>query len=62
MDKEVLKVFIDWQNGQTRCICLRDRTRCGKKCSKDVVERDLYRGWIETFSQDKYGHSKLKED
>lgn len=61
-NKEVLKVFIDWKDGKTRCICLRENKRCMRKCSKDVVERDLYRGWMETFMQDKYGKSRLKED
>ena len=60
--KEVLKVFIDWQDGETRCICLRAKKRCRKKCAKDVVERDLYRGWAETFKQDKYGKSNMRED
>lgn len=61
-DKEVLKVFIDWKDGKTVCICLRSRRRCGKNCSKAVVERDLYRGWYKTFQQDKYGKSDLRED
>lgn len=60
-EKEVLRVFIDWKDGRTRCICLRGKKRCRKKCSKDVVERDKYRDWIDTFKQNQYGKSKLDE-
>ena len=28
--KEKIKVFIDFQNGKTVCICKRSRKRCGK--------------------------------
>jgi len=59
--KEVLKVFIDWKDGETRCICLRSKKRCRKKCSRDVVERDLYRDWEKTFNQDRFGKSKLDD-
>lgn len=38
--KEKIKVFIDFQNGKTVCICKRSRKRCGKNCSPEVVERD----------------------
>ena len=59
--KEVLKVFIDWADGETHCICLRDKKRCRKKCVKDTVVRDPYRGVEETFKQDKFGKSHFSE-
>lgn len=60
-EKEVLKVFVDWRDGETRCICLRSHKRCGKKCEKDIVERDLYRDWKAAFKQDKFGRSRFSE-
>lgn len=43
--KEKIKVFIDFQNGKTVCICKRSRKRCGKNCSPEVVERDKFAEW-----------------
>ena len=56
---EYIAVYIDWHEGKTMCICRRDNKRCDKNCSPDVVERDIYRGWKQTFYQDKFGKSKL---
>ena len=53
-EKEVLKVFVDWRDGETRCICLRSHKR-------DIVERDLYRDWKAAFKQDKFGRSRFSE-
>ena len=55
---EYIKVFIDYKDGKTVCICKRDKKRCNKRCTPDVVERDKYRGWEDTFHVDKYGKSK----
>ena len=55
---ESIKVFVDYENGKTVCICQRDRKRCDKLCVPDVVERDRYRGWEDAFHVDKYGKSK----
>jgi len=60
-ETEVLKVFIDWKDGKTRCICLRSKKRCRKKCSKDIVERDKYRDWEKTFKQDQFGKSHFED-
>lgn len=59
---EYIKVFIDYQDGRTVCICERAHKRCDKKCTPDVVERSRYRDWKETFQQDKYGKIKAEED
>ena len=60
--KELIKVFIRYdQNGRTACICLRKNKAClrtDKKCSPEIVERDPYRGWEDTFKVNKYGKSK----
>ena len=56
---EYVKVFIDYKDGKTACICKRDHKRCNKKCTPDVVERDKYRDWEDTFYQDRYGKSKI---
>ncbi len=57
--KEKIKVFIDFRNGKSVCICERSNKRCGKDCVPDVVERDKYAGWKQMFKQDVYGKSKL---
>lgn len=54
-NKEKIKVYIDWQNGKTVCICKRSKKKCNKKCEPDVVERDKFYGWEETFKQNRYG-------
>lgn len=53
--KEKIKVFIDFQNGKTVCICKRSRKRCGKNCSPEVVERDKFTEWERTFHRDRFG-------
>ena len=56
--KEKIKVFIDFQNGKTVCICKRSRKRCGKNCSPEVVERDKFAEWERTFHRDRFGKSE----
>ena len=56
---EYIKVWIDYKNGQTVCVCKRDHKLCDKQCIPDVVERDKFRGWQKTMKQDKYGKSKF---
>ncbi len=54
-EKEKIKVFIDYQDGKTVCICKRDRKRCGKACQKEVVERDRFAEWQSTMRRNRYG-------
>ena len=42
---ELIKVYIDYQDGKTVCICKRSNKGCDKHCQKDIVERDKFRGW-----------------
>lgn len=56
---EYIKVFVDYKDGQTVCICKRDKKRCNKSCTPDVVERGRYQDWQSTFYQDRYGKSKI---
>lgn len=58
-NKERIKVFARIENGRTVCICKRDRKRCGRKdCSPEVVERDRFAEWEDTFHRDRYGKSR----
>ena len=57
--KETIKVYIDYRNGETKCICKRSHKLCDKHCVKDVVERDKFRGWQEAFKVNRYGKSRL---
>lgn len=56
--KEQIKVFVDVVNGKTVCICKRDAKGCNKRCEKDVVTRDKFAGWEDTFHRDRYGKCK----
>lgn len=53
--KEKIKVYVDVRDGKTICICERKRKGCGKRCEPDIVERDRYAGWKETFRRNRYG-------
>lgn len=59
-NKEKLKVYIKYANGKPVCICLKDHRRCFAECEAEIVLRDLYFGWKQTFYQDKFGKSHLK--
>lgn len=54
-EKEKIKVFVDIHNGRTVCICQREHKRCNKRCEKDVVERDKFSEWQDTFRRNRYG-------
>lgn len=56
--KEKLKVYADIVDGKTTCMCLRSKKKCGKFCSKEIVERDKFAGWEDTFRRDRYGKSR----
>lgn len=53
--KEKIKVFVDIKDGKTVCICKADNKGCKRHCSKDVVERDKFNGWEDTFRRNRYG-------
>jgi len=53
--KERIYVYVDVQAGRTVCICKRSDKKCDKKCHKEIVERDLYRGWQKVMHQNRYG-------
>jgi len=55
--KENIKVYVNIQDGKTVCICKRNRKGCNKHCEPDIVVRDKYAGWEDTFCQNKYGKS-----
>ncbi len=56
--REKIKVFIDFKDGRTVCICARSRKGCeSKTCHKDIVERDKFRGWQQTAKVDRYGNT-----
>ncbi len=63
-EKEAIKVYVKFVNGRTVCICKRSKhgNKCCRYCIPDVVERDRFRGWEDTFKQDKYGKSKSSFD
>lgn len=56
--KELIKVYIDFRDGKTVCICKRSKKRCNKQCTPDVVERDKFYGWEKTFKVDRYGKTR----
>lgn len=55
-EKEKIKVWIDFKDGKTVCICKHDRKKCkNKRCVPDYVERDRFYGWEKLFRQNRYG-------
>ena len=56
---EYIKVCLEYKNGELVCICNASNKRCDKDCKEDVVKRDRYVGWEDTFRVDKYGKSKF---
>ncbi len=56
--REEIKVYVEIVNGKTVCICKRDNKGCDKYCQKDVVTRDKFAGWEDTFRRDRYGKCK----
>lgn len=55
---EYIKVYIDFRNGKTVCICKQSNKGCDKPCTPDIVERDKYRDWKDVMKVDKYGRGK----
>lgn len=54
-ETEKIKVYIDFRNGKTACICKRNKKGCKKDCIPDIVERDKFAGWKDVFHQNRYG-------
>lgn len=52
---EKIEVFVNVVKGKTVCICKRDAKGCNRQCEKDIVTRDKFAGWEDTFARDKYG-------
>lgn len=51
----MIEVYIRCKKGKTLCICPRNDKRCNRNCEKDVVERDRFAGWYNSFRRDRYG-------
>lgn len=52
---EKIPVHILTVKGKTVCICHVDAKGCGKKCPKDLVERDKFRDWEKVMARNRYG-------
>lgn len=54
---EKIPVYIRIENGKTVCVCHAAKKGCPKKdsCARDLVTRDLYRGWQQTMKRNRYG-------
>jgi len=52
---EKIRVYVNVKKGKTICICKASTKRCKKKCELDVVTRDKFYEWEDTFHRDKYG-------
>lgn len=55
VEKEKIKVYIDFQQGKCICICMRCKKGCEKQCTPDVVTRDRFAGWQALMRRDRYG-------
>ena len=52
---EKIPVYIRIENGRTVCICHAGMKACRHPCQRDLVERDVYRGWESTMRRNRYG-------
>lgn len=53
-EKERIKVYIDTVRGETVCMCMKRRKKCGKPCKEDIVTRDRFEGRESTMRKSKY--------
>lgn len=54
-DAEKIPVYIRIENGRTVCICHAGMKACRHPCQRDMMERDVYRGWESTMRRNRYG-------
>lgn len=52
---EKIRVYAKIVKGKTVCICHAGKKGCNEECQADVVTRDRYFGWEETFRRNRYG-------
>lgn len=52
---EKIQVYIRFDKGKATCICPRDKKKCKKDCTPDVVTRDKFIGWESTMKRNRYG-------
>lgn len=54
--KEKLKVYINFKDGKTVCICMRSAKGCGSRhCIKACVSRDRFEDVKGCFKQNRFG-------
>jgi hypothetical protein len=54
-DTEKIPVYIRIKNGKTICICHAGDKGCDRRCDRDVVTREIFRGWQNTMKRNRYG-------
>ncbi len=54
-DTEKIPVYIRIKNGKTICICHAGGKGCDRRCDRDVVTREIFRGWQNTMKRNRYG-------
>ena len=54
-EQETIRVYADFNEGKTVCICLRSNKLCNKPCQPEIVVRDKFRGWQAIAKRDRYG-------
>lgn len=54
-DTERIPVYIRIVNGKTVCVCHASHPMCDGRCERDMVTRDIFRGWQATMHRNRYG-------
>ena len=54
-DTEQIPVYIRIWDGKTICVCHAEDKGCDRRCERDVVTREIFRGWQATMIRNRYG-------
>lgn len=54
-DAEKIPVYIRIKDGKTICICHASEKGCNRRCDRDMVTRDKFRGWQATMRRNRFG-------
>ena len=54
-DTEKIPVYIRIKDGKTICLCHVKDKGCDRACARDIVSREIFRGWQDTMKRNRYG-------
>lgn len=54
-----IDIWALWSNEKLKCVCLRSNKRCKKKCTKETVDYDQFKGIERCFKNHERVGSKV---